>query len=201
MTLKKFLTWFIPILFVIYAFAFFMPMSKSVCINYKGLAADSEGNLYLGEDEDIRVYDAQGNFLRSFSANTNRGYRFTIVNDHIIEFLSGDVLIMNLSGEVTMEYDDSELSRFEYSINPNKFTATDGTTYQMKSWFLRDRVYRTDTSSHSEVIYEMPLLSYIVKIDLVISIVSMIIVFPIIIITGIQKQIKRLRSTKNPAML
>lgn len=194
MTFKKFLIWFIPVLFVIYAFAFFMPMSKNVCINYKGMAVDSKGNLYLGEDEDIKVYDTQGNFLRSFYANTNRGYQFSIADDHIIEFLSGDILIMNLSGEVIKEYDDSEFSHFEYSINPNKFTALDGSIYQMKSWFLRDRVYRTDISNHTEVIWEMPLLSYVVRLALVVSIISMIIVFPIIIFKGIRKKIRLLES-------
>lgn len=154
------------------------------------MAADSRGNIYIGEEYHIKVYDSHGEFLRSLSANTNRGYSFTIKDDSIIESAGNDVIVMDLYGKIVKEYSDPDFSRYMYRIDPRSYTASDGTKYVMENHFLRERVYRSRPSSDRELIFEMPLYSYVVRLLMVFAALNMVIIIPIFIIKGVKNYFK-----------
>ncbi|MBQ3416487.1 MAG: hypothetical protein IJH32_01445 [Ruminococcus sp.] len=191
--MKKYLIWYYVLALIIFADIVAFVLSASTCISYKGLAADSRGNIYIGEEYHIKVYDSHGEFVRCLSANTNRGYSFTIKDDSIIEFASSDVIIMDLFGEIMKEYDDSDYSHYMNYINPRSYTASDGTKYVMENHLLREKVYKISPSSDRELIFEMPMYSYVVRLLMVFAALNMVIIIPIFIIKGVKKQLKKMK--------
>lgn len=138
--------------------------SGTVVTSYEGFALDSNENLYLGEYGKINVYK-EGSLLYSVDAHTSRAYAFTIQNDEILISTAETVYITDLSGNVINSYKDTDTSLFnELKSNKDSFSLN-GSTYKMQKNFGRSRIVKDD----GKVIYQMPLLDYIVKIGILIS--------------------------------
>ena len=93
---------------------------------------------------------------------TSRAYAFTIQNDEILISTAETVYITDLSGNVINSYKDTDTSLFnELKSNKDSFSLN-GSTYKMQKNFGRSRIVKDD----GKVIYQMPLLDYIVKIGI-----------------------------------
>lgn len=138
--------------------------SGTAVTSYEGFALDSNENLYLGEYGKINVYK-ESYLLYSVDAHTSRAYAFTIQNDEILISTAETVYITDLSGNVINSYKDTDTSLFnELKRNKDSFSLN-GSTYKMQKNFGISRIVKDD----GKVIYQMPLLDYIVKIGILIS--------------------------------
>lgn len=128
------------------------------CVSYKGFAVDKEGNLYLGRKGEIAVVSRKGDFLRSISAMTGRGYRFTISEDMLLVDTGDHYYKMDLLGNILTEGADTTTIRLQ---NKNSFfTDTDGNMYQMKLVFpLRTQILKVDGKQET-VIFQNTIVDY-----------------------------------------
>ena len=157
--------------------------SGTVVTSYEGFALDSNENLYLGEYSKINVY--------SVDAHTSRAYAFTIQNDEILISTAETVYITDLSGNVINSYKDTDTSLFnELKSNKDSFSLN-GSTYKMQKNFGRSRIVKDD----GKVIYQMPLLDYIVKIGILISMLWLA-VLAIYLVISFRKKAEHNKSQK-----
>lgn len=172
--------------------------SGTVVTSYEGFALDSNENLYLGEYSKINVYK-EGSLLYSVDAHTSRAYAFTIQrayaftiqNDEILISTAETVYITDLSGNVINSYKDTDTSLFnELKSNKDSFSLN-GSTYKMQKNFGRSRIVKDD----GKVIYQMPILDYIVKIGILISMLWLV-VLAIYLVISFRKKVKHNKSQK-----
>lgn len=164
--------------------------SGTVVTSYEGFALDSNENLYLGEYGKINVYK-EGSLLYSVDAHTSRAYAFTIQNDEILISTAETVYITDLSGNVINSYKDTDTSLFnELKSNKDSFSLN-GSTYKMQKNFGRRRIVKDD----GKVIYQMPLLDYIVKIGILISMLWLA-VLAIYLVISFRKKAEHNKSQK-----
>lgn len=128
------------------------------CVSYTGFAVDKEGNLYLGRKGEISVVSREGDFLRSISAMTGRGYRFTISEDMLLVDTGDRYYKMDLFGNILTEGADATTMRLQ---NKNSFfTDTDGNVYQMKLVFpLKTQILKVDGKQET-VIFQNTIVDY-----------------------------------------
>lgn len=89
---------------------------------------DSAGDLYVGYTRAIEVYH-EGEWVRTISPQTSRGYKFCIENDEIYIGGSGHA-VMSLEGEVLRKCSDSEVRSAAGGLF-NKSMEKDGKTYRL----------------------------------------------------------------------
>lgn len=144
--------------------------SGTVVTSYEGFALDSNENLYLGVYGKINVYK-DGSWLYSVDAHTLRAYAFTIQNDKILISDAETVYIMDLNGNVISSYEDANTSLFNKLKKDKNSFSLNGNTYKIQKNFGRSRIVKDD----GKVIYQMPILDYIVKIGFLISMVWLVV--------------------------
>lgn len=144
--------------------------SGTVVTSYEGFALDSNENLYLGVYGKINVYK-DGSLLYSVDAHTLRAYAFTIQNDKILISDAETVYIMDLNGNVISSYEDANTSLFNKLKKDKNSFSLNGNTYKIQKNFGRSRIVKDD----GKVIYQMPILDYIVKIGFLISMVWLVV--------------------------
>lgn len=144
--------------------------SGTVVTSYEGFALDSNENLYLGVYGEINVYK-DGSLLYSVDAHTLRAYAFTIQNDKILISDAETVYIMDLNGNVISSYEDADTSLFNKLKKDKNSFSLNGNTYKIQKNFGRSRIVKDD----GKVIYQMPILDYIVKIGFLISMVWLVV--------------------------
>lgn len=156
---RKLLIIYLLILFPIITICNALMNTGRVSINYSGFGVDDSGVLYVGKDSGIEKYK-DGKMIGIISPQTSRGYAFTIQGDDtILLSTASTVYTLDLSGNVLDEWEDKDTSTFNKLQFIKKFTTKDGHKYVMKSHFGR-----TIICCNNEIIYQMPLLDYIVKI-------------------------------------
>ena len=158
---------------------FFVVLSGYVCIDYRGFSIDNEDNLYVGMPSVIKVYSAEGEFLRSFSPKTSRGYSFMVEGGEKVLIDTGNKLfILDLYGNVLNEIEDS-YSRIK---NSNKFVSNSGNKYVVNNYIFRTSVSLLRDGS-KRTIFKMPALDYIIKLLDWISDIVLIVLVVIMIIS------------------
>ena len=156
---RKLLIIYLLILFPIITICNILMNTGRVSIIYSGFGVDDSGVLYVGKDSGIEKYK-DGKMIGIISPQTSRGYAFTIQGDDtILLSTASTVYTLDLSGNVLDEWEDKNTSTFNKLQFIKKFTTKDGHKYVMKSHFGR-----TIICCNNEIIYQMPLLDYIVKI-------------------------------------
>lgn len=142
------------------------------CVNYTGFAVDKEGNLYLGRKGEISVVSPEGGFLRSISARTGRGYRFTLSDDMLLVDTGDRYYKMDLLGNVLEEGADAAAIRLQ---NRNRiFTAADGNVYQMKLVFpWKTQILKVDGEQET-VIFQNTIADYGAGLLVMIGFVGML---------------------------
>ncbi|MBQ9994118.1 MAG: hypothetical protein IJP17_05345 [Clostridia bacterium] len=164
--------------FPIIAACFIMIASGAVSISYSGFALDSAGVLYIGTDTKIEKYYG-GEMIGAINPQTSRGYAFTIQNDDtILLSTASTVYTLDLSGNVLDKQEDVGTRTFnELQKSKRYFITQDNREYVMKS-----QLGRTIISSDGDIIYQMPMMDYVVKIALVLVGLSCLVFAPIIVI-------------------
>ena len=160
---------FAPILGVVMMFCLGMIFSGTVSLSMNGFAIDKDGYLYVGKEKEIVVFN-EGEIVRTISPKTSRGYQFTILNgEKILLSTSSVAYTMDLSGEVLSKEED-ENTKIYNKLQREKsfFTAEDGTEYHSRLYWGRTQICQND-----EVIYEMPLLDYIVRVLIVVVFIGL----------------------------
>lgn len=142
------------------------------CVNYTGFAVDKEGNLYLGRKGEISVMSPEGGLLRSISARTGRGYRFTLSDDMLLVDTGDHYYKMDLLGNVLEEGADAAAIRLQ---NRNRiFTAADGSVYQMKLVFpWKTQILKVDGEQET-VIFQNTIADYGAGLLVMIGFVGML---------------------------
>lgn len=142
------------------------------CVNFTGFAVDKEGNLYLGRKGEISVVSPEGGFLRSISARTGRGYRFTLSDDMLLVDTGDHYYKMDLLGNVLEEGADAAAIRLQ---NKNRiFTDTDGNVYQMKLVFpWKTQILKVDGEQET-VIFQNTIADYGAGLLVMIGFVGML---------------------------
>lgn len=177
MKAKRMLIAYLLCVFPIVAICFNLIISGKVALFYSGFAIDSSDVLYVGTDAKIqKFYD--GELIGTISPKTTRGYAFTIQkNDTILLSTASSVYIMDLSGNVIDKHEDIDTKIFnELQKSKNTFTSQSNREYVMKSQLGRTTIY-----SEKDIIYQMPMMDYIIKILFFAAIISTFVVVPIII--------------------
>ena len=131
-------------------------------------AVDSQGYIYVGDNDDMIVYSANGEIVRSISISTKK-CSFTIESDIIIKDVGYEYRFYDLYGNLidTIERDSEEFENLPIHLkylNPdNEFEASDGTKYVKKSWFGRKIIYHVQNGAYIPVV-KMPMQDYCVII-------------------------------------
>ena len=140
-------------------------------------AVDSEGNLYIAEYDTISVYDDQSK-LEEININRKRPWRFTITeNDEIWCCTASAAWRVDLEGTELERRNDPSAQM--YSRLQLTFRDEDGygNIYSRVSYLGRTKIVKNNT----EVVYQISLLSYFVKLLLYFAVASFIIGLSVIV--------------------
>lgn len=155
------------VLGVIVFICFFLMFSGQVSLSNNGFAVDSEGQLYVGQQNEIIVLK-DGECVNAINPRTSRSYAFTITDEQaILLSTSSTVYTMDLSGNVLTEQPDEGTKVYNQLQHKKSFTDVHGAKYTMRSPWGRTSVYKDGVR-----IYEIPTLDYIVRILLIVSVVG-----------------------------
>ena len=126
----------------------------------RGFAVDSSGRIYVGMNNEIRVYDKDIQ-VNSISPQSSRAYAFTISEDDTLLLSTANkVYKMTTDGEILDSWEDkASLTYINLRRNKNEFTSGKD-TYTLKGTFFRSRIVK----NNNETVYQITLLSFIFKI-------------------------------------
>ena len=148
-------------------FLFIMYGSK-LSLFADGFAVDSNGFIYVGDIDDIIVYNEKGERQRSIPINTEK-CTFTISSDMIVRNLGDRIEFYDLNGSflrsVAFGTEEAALlsSDILYQSKNNTFEREDGTRYEMRSLFGRKMICVVENDMY-EPLVKMPLRDYLMKI-------------------------------------
>ena len=103
---------------------------------YNGVAVDREGNVYIGTDSEIDVYDNNSQFLYRIT-RLPRAYNFTLWNDRLYLRAPDYVSIRTKSGELIerIYYSENDnlpdYMRYTYNGGKQPFVSEDGDVYKL----------------------------------------------------------------------
>lgn len=166
---KKALMIYAPVAGLVVLFCLYMIFSGKVSLSMNGFAVDKNEYLYIGKEYTIEVYKNE-KLLRTINPQTSSAYIFTILNgDTILLSTSTKVYTMDLYGNVLSEKEDDMTKVYNDLQKAKKeFVAVNGEKYHLQNTFGR-----TYISNDTDVVYEMPILDYIVLIMLILTFISL----------------------------
>ena len=160
---------------------------------YLDFAADSCGSVYISSPHKIFVYE-HGSCSRIVEL-PHKAYEFTIDNaDRIVVWDSADadcIYIYDLHGSLmdTIPLDKNLLSPRSFydaygdsSSSYTIFVSGTGNIYRQQT-----KLFRTEILCGDDVVYQMPMLEYIVRVAMTCAMLA----FPILVTTGIVMRIKK----------
>ena len=153
-------------------------------LSYSGFAVDSKGYLYIGFDSGkIKVFDGQQP-IKTLSAQTSRGYEFTILEGDILYVVCGDrAYNLDLDGHVLKRFDSNYERLYKFRPKDSEFVCENGITYKMHWNFGRTKITKTENDNKTTA-YIMPLTDYCIKIILIVGTVAWVtVVLKLIIYT------------------
>ena len=145
-----------------------------------GFAVDNSDYLYVGTAKQICVYEDR-NVINTISPHTSRSYVFTINEEgNILLSTSTKIYTMELNGNILSTEDDHGADVYnQISYHKRMFISANGDTYRLTNILGRTQILKND----SEVVFQMDVLSYIVKLLLSCSFIS-VFVFGIWMLQG-----------------
>ena len=144
-------------------------LSNKFDISYQGFAVDNEENFYLGFYSGKIKKINDGKVLKTISAQTSRGYDFTITENDTLYITCGDVAyFVDLDGNILEKITDNIQPFYKYRYNKSVFVASDGTKYERKINFGKTKFIKHQDQQEITV-YEMPLEDYLAKLILVVG--------------------------------
>ncbi len=175
----KMLAIFLCLAFPVMLFCSTSIATGKASVTMSGYAIDSSGNLYIGKEYEIQVYDS-GILKYTINPQTSRAYVFTMdSNDRIILSTASTVYTMSLQGDVLSEIEDYGTSTYNKLASRKRFfTAANGDKYTLVSILGRFVILR----NNREIIYKMPVLDYVVKMLWWLVYLSSLVIVPIILV-------------------
>ena len=159
-------------LYVVFIFCTFTGL---IVGSYYGFAVDNDDLLYIGKNSKMDVYD-NGEFVRTVY-RTERGYRFTIQEEHLYIASGGLVEITDLSGVLIETVDDSTRSELiRLSKQKNSFV-TDDAKYMATNTFGFYKITKYNNDGGNEVVYQNPIFDFVLRLAGPIGFVSFVIFF------------------------
>ena len=113
-----------------------------------GVAADSEGNIYIGELSKITVLSEDGEHLRDIRVNSGNGYSFTVYDDKVFVRTGRIFHVFDLYGNEIDTPVNEDIKNKLWVVDSRPFVSEDGTEY----YILNDHVYRSK-DGETEMIY------------------------------------------------
>lgn len=140
-----------------------------------GFAVDDRERIYIGGTQEIYVF-YEGTQQTTIDPQTSRSYAFTITEDgKILLSTSTKVYLMDLDGTVQSEYEDIAADVYnQIKYRSHKYTTTSGDVYEMKAYLGWTHIVKNGL----ETVYRISFLSFVVKLLIFVSVISLII-FPI----------------------
>ncbi len=186
MKFPKFFAIYLSFLLVVaYAFAIVGLLSNKYNISYQGFAVDSEENIYIGfYSGQIKKFN-DGKLVETISAQTNRGYDFTITENNTLYITCGNIAYFtDLDGNVLEKITDSIQPFYKYRYDKSVFVTNDGTKYEKKFNFGKTKFIKYQDQQEITM-YEMPLKDYLIKLILI---VGSVVIYGTIIVLIIKKE-------------
>lgn len=161
---------YINLLGALMAFSLFSVATGRADIVISGIAADSDGRVYVGCDKGIEIYE-KSELIRRISIPTSRGYKFTIVNDRIILSDGDYIYTINSNGEILSTQTDTYGNHVRAGYT---FKAENGDIYRVKSFLFRTKIIKNDNT----VVYRISDRDLAAKLALEIAGLSVVIGVP-----------------------
>jgi len=143
------------VLYPVWLTMFILELTGVVCLSYNGFAVDEQGRLYLGRQKRIDVID-KGVVVDEYDAPF-RGYALSFSNGLLIVDLGDERCILDSTGRIVLREEDHEYT------NKHSFVSENGTRYIMRNVLLRPSIYMGQ-GEYKELLYQMPIFDYVVKI-------------------------------------
>lgn len=154
----------------------FLVISGNVHLFVHNFAIDAYGKLYLGLERKIDVF-FKGEYQYTVNPLTNRGYNFTIIEgDKILLSTGTKIFELDLDGTPINQVDAEPyiLNKIPSTIQESfRFVDVNQNVYHLKSFFGRYKIVK-DTDSGQEVLYQMPLFDFLIKLLLYLTVISFI---------------------------
>ena len=157
----------------------------TVTLSVSNFAVDSNDRVYIGTEREIAIY--QNNMVvGSIVPPTSRGYAFTVTeDDNILLSTASNVYLLDLEGNVLRKVPEIGTTTFnELQRNKREFISVNGDFYQMQGNLLRTRIIK----NNSENVFQISVLSVVVKYLLIFSAIGMYIFIVLWLITRIKRQ-------------
>ena len=134
----------------------------------RGIGADSDGRVYIGEKLWIGVYENGELVDKFYEDGIENDYEFALIGDHIYiwrHWNSYHSRVLDLQGnDVDNVHDEQGPSRLS-EREKHEFTAEDGRFYKLDNGLLkRARVTCYHPDGNEEVVFKMPLGLYLTKL-------------------------------------
>lgn len=156
----------------------------TVTLSISNFAVDSNDRVYIGKEREILIYQ-NNRIVGSIEPPTSRSYAFTVTEDDtILLSTASNVYLLDLNGSVLNKEPEIGTTTFnELQRNRKEFLSVKGDFYQMRGNLLRTRIVKNG----SEVVFQISVLSVIVKYLLVLSVIGMYIFIVLWLIKGNKK--------------
>lgn len=159
-------------------------LSGTARIGCEGIRIDRTGNIYVGLKEEIRVFDPNGQLLRTISPKTSLDYVFKIDGDKLLVDCASTTYVMDLNGTV--------LESIPYSQLPSvmKTPKTIKANHAIYHIHCSNFYYRVTIEKDGEktVAVQMPIFDLIVEIAFCVMVV-IIIVFVLTLLRKLRKHV------------
>ena len=140
-----------------------------VTLGFQGLAADKDGNLYLGKNSEIEVYDINGNHTRSIDYpldTTLCRHSITIIGgDKIIADIEGRYYFTDLYGKVLAESENPIFLYLMPKTFQTRFAAADGAEYRLFNAINGAKIIRFKDGK-ATLVYKAPAMDTIIPVVL-----------------------------------
>ncbi len=144
---------------------FVLLMSGTVRIGCEGIRIDSDGNIYVGLSEEIRIFDRSGHLLRTISPKTSKGYVFEIDGDKLLVDCASTSYVMDLNG-VVLEL--KPYPQLPWTMKTPKAITVNEAVYHID---CSNFFYRVTIEDHSEktVAVQMPTFDLLVEAAFIVT--------------------------------
>lgn len=149
-------------------------------------AVDSQGRIYVGEGEEIAIYENQEK-VGSINVRTSRGYSFIIQNDvfllskgnyiYRLDFKKQTDPVVRADVDLWEQLERTYDLQKRISFGEKKYSTPNGDTYELRSLMFWTNIRMNDDVT----VYQITAFSFVVKLILYISCLSFAVYFCVIL--------------------
>lgn len=168
--------------FLLVAGCLFCVISGVVTLSIDCFAVDSSDRLYVGTQNEIRVYE-DGVLTHTIDPKTSSGYMFTIKDDQIVLAQPSKIYTMNLQGDVLNTQEDKSANMYnQIQYKKRAFVSSNGDEYRIVDLIGRTRIVKNKETT----VYQISIFSVVVRYLIVVAVIS-IFSFPFLIVPRYMK--------------